>query len=489
MCPDFLQGNPEFINDFKRSLIRRMKFDPKEWNRCPDLFTELEKNKLFVTLKQEWFAMLGKGQLRLETIPVFLWNELKQDAELMQKMKSSWLDLLEKQPRMLGACPLFLKEDLDVLQAFKTGWISWLDNNPRKWVECPAYLKSEAKVIQARKKGWIRQLENDTQDWDECPANLQGETEVIQALSIGWVRRLQTNPQEWDKCPTRLQSETGIIQARKDGWVAFLTAHPERWVEISGLCRAELLSDFATCQRIRAIYALLPKKNAFLLSQIPQLLFLPPYAAASLAALAAEPRATLPVVQAWRHHPRMELANCQKALAALRHFPQNYDTLPPEQKEHALIRQAAALGWADWVQKTPEAASKVPAEFQDHPEVAEQVRRAYAKCLEMKLKQVEENPSITDEQLEHLAIPAANRKMRKTIREIRLKYWKAQVKKGWRNWSTMPPSLQQEEVVLKVMREGLGPEIRRAPGLWKDLPEGYRQDECLQRVHRYATRD
>jgi hypothetical protein len=185
----------------------------------------------------------------------------------------------------------------------------------------------------------------------------------------------------------------------------------------------------------------------------------------------------------------MELANCQKALAALRHFPQNYDMLPPEQKEHALIREAAALGWADWVQKTPEAASKVPAEFQNHPEVAEQVRLAFAKCLEMKLKQVEGNPSISDEQLEHLAIPATNRKMRKTIRDIRLRHWKAQVKKDWRKWSTMPPSLQQEEEVLKVMREGLGPEIRRAPGLWARLPEDYRQDECLQRVHRYALRD
>lgn len=37
--------------------------------------------------------------------------------------------------------------------------------------------------------------------------------------------------------------------------------------------------------------------------------------------------------------------------------------------------------------------------------------------------------------------------------------------------------------------EGRGPEIRLAPGLWKDLPEGYRQDECLQRVHHYATCD
>jgi hypothetical protein len=107
----------------------------------------------------------------------------------------------------------------------------------------------------------------------------------------------------------------------------------------------------------------------------------------------------------------------------------------------------------------------------------------------MKLKQVEGNPSISDEQLEHLAIPAANRKMRKTIRDIRLRHWKAQVKKDWRKWSTMPPSLQQEEEVLKVMREGLGPEIRRAPGLWARLPEDYRQDECLQRVHHYATRD
>jgi hypothetical protein len=37
--------------------------------------------------------------------------------------------------------------------------------------------------------------------------------------------------------------------------------------------------------------------------------------------------------------------------------------------------------------------------------------------------------------------------------------------------------------------EGRGPEIRRAPSLWARLPEDYRQDECLQRVHHYATRD
>ena len=338
----------------------------------------------------------------------------------------------------------------------------------------------------------MKQLENDPRNWHQCPEFLQQEFQkdaaAVPKLISAWITSLQRDPDKYRECPDFLRTHTDIVQARKAGWLAWLEqqypATRDTWIE--RLLKEGVLGwgDLKPEWR-KGIHTDVSRLEAstFEISPDP----LPPYAAASLAALAAEPRATLPVVQAWRHHPRMELTNCQKALAALRHFPQNYNALPPEQKKHALIREAAALGWADWVQKTPEAASKVPAEFQDHPEVAEQVRRAFAKCLEMKLKQVEKNPSITDEQLEHLAIPAANRKMRKTIRAIRLKYWKVQVKKDWRNWSTMPPSLQQEDEVLKVMREGLGPEIRRAPGLWARLPEGYHQDECLQRVHRFAT--
>jgi hypothetical protein len=37
------------------------------------------------------------------------------------------------------------------------------------------------------------------------------------------------------------------------------------------------------------------------------------------------------------------------------------------------------------------------------------------------------------------------------------------------------------------MRETLGPQIRKNSGLWNELPDCYRQDPALQRVHKFAT--
>ena len=490
-CPEFLQQELQHDTQIVQKLTtgwgRSIEYTPDEWSKCPGF---LQADVAIVQARRTgWIRKLGMHPSTWHECPDFL----QADVAIVQARKKGWIRRLETQPSIWHECPDFLQADPAVALARRAGWIRELELYPHTWHRCPDFLQLDAELVQARKTGLIRGVAKDPTTWSLIPERLQPDLQkdatVLQMLRSGWIELLEKNPDTWSECPGFLRAHTEIVQARKAGWIAWLEeqypATRATWIERLLKEGVLVLADLKPQWR-KGIHTDVIRVEAptFEISPTP----LPPYAAASLVALAAEPRVTLPIVQAWRHNPRMELANCHKALGALRRSPQNYDTLPPEQKEHALIRQAAALGWADWVQKTPEASSKVPAEFQDHPEVAEQVRRAFAKCLEMKLKQVEENPSITDEQLEHLAIPTANRKMRKTIREIRLKYWKAQVKKGWRNWSTMPPSLQQEEVVLKVMREGLGPEIRRAPNLWKDLPEGYRQDECLQRVHRFATR-
>jgi hypothetical protein len=499
-CPDFLQTSPEVVQALKIGWNRLLDNYPQAWHDCPEfLRRDFQQDvEILEMLRNAWTRFLERDPRGWNQCPSFLQHKFRRDSKTLQMLKTGWVKLLERNPREWSQCAKLLRleflKDSSVADTLKSAWIKSLRVDPDKWSDCPDFLSHDTAIVEAHKIGWNQQLEKDPRNWHKCPKVLQQEFQkdaaALQTLRSGWITSLRKDPDKYPECPDFLRTHSEIVQARKAGWIAWLEeqypATRDTWIE--RLLKEGVLGwgDLKPHWR-KGIQADLSRLEAstFEISPDP----LPSYAAASLAALAAEPRATLPVVQTWRHHPRMELANCQKALAALRHFPQNYDTLPPEQKKHALIREAAALGWADWVQKTPEAASKVPAEFQDHPEVAEQVRQALARSLEMKLKQVEGNPSITDEQLEHLAIPAANRKMRKTIRTIRLKYWKVQVKKDWRNWSTMPPSLQQEEEVLKVMREGLGPELRRAPGLWARLPEDYRQDECLQRVHRYATRD
>jgi hypothetical protein len=89
--------------------------------------------------------------------------------------------------------------------------------------------------------------------------------------------------------------------------------------------------------------------------------------------------------------------------------------------------------------------------------------------------------------MSELNLPAKEKQTWKQVTALRLKHWKKQVKADALAWAKVPQSLQQYEDLLKLMREGIGPQIRQNPALWNQLPACYQNDSCLQRVYRFAT--
>ncbi len=194
----------------------------------------------------------------------------------------------------------------------------------------------------------------------------------------------------------------------------------------------------------------------------------------------------------WRHSSGYDRMRCVDALRAMKSSPWHFVTLPPIQREHLLIREAAAEGWAHLLGEDPVYLDLLPESLRSHPRVertlkalSEAARHSHVSgCLEC----VRAKPSLSDQELAGWKLPKTETQAWKQIDAWRLKYWKSAVKRDWRVWSSVPASLRQMEVVLAVMRQSLGPQIRLSAVLWDQLPECYRQDPCLQRVYSIATR-
>ena len=117
--------------------------------------------------------------------------------------------------------------------------------------------------------------------------------------------------------------------------------------------------------------------------------------------------------------------------------------------------------------------------------LCETEKKALAKQV---LEEVTKHPGLSDAAMTELKLPAKEKQTWKQVTALRLKHWKKQVKSDARAWEKVPKSLQQDGTLLKLMREGLGPQIRQKPAFWNQLPACYQNDPCLQRVHRFAAR-
>ncbi len=401
------------------------------------------------------------------------WDELPDSlkvsiTDLMKSKPAYWIWRLKKHPELWNQCPEFLQLESQIVQARKAGWIRRAENAPQQWNQCPEVLQQElqedAAVVQILRSGWENLLSDDPDKWNDCPEFLKSEQEIARARKTGWVHRLERDPLRWNQCPEFLQLDSEIVQARKTGWIRRAENAPQQWNQCPEVLQQELQEDAAVVQILRSGWENLLSDDPDKWNDCPEFL-----------------------------KSEQEIARAHKTgwVQRLERDPLRWNQCPEHLQSNVAILQALKNGWINELEKTKKltrpalikrllqsnilSLNDLPIEWRPEPITP--------------LDQVRQCPWIKDDILENLSIQQADQTERKTIRAIRLKYWKVQVKKDWRNWSTMPPSLQQEEVVLKVMREGLGPEIRRAPGLWARLPEDYRQDQCLQRVHHYATRD
>ncbi len=341
---------------------------------------------------------------------------------------------------------------------------------------------------------WVGLLKSDIEQWSKCPDDLHKPI---------WIEWLNHDPEKWDACPETLKQDQEVIDSWRSGWISWLRQqYPERqkiWMAIllkrNVLTPAHENAFWMTVNEGRAsLHPTDVSTVAAANQQLPPLPSdpLPAYAAACFKALLQEPRATLPIVQGWKHSPRLELARCAHALAALRGQPWNFSALPADQQSHPLIHEAAVEGWGGFVTKHPCFLEQVPESLCSHSKLQTtltSLREAEKKALAKQvLEEVKKRPGLSDEAISELHLPAKEKQTWKQVTALRLKHWKKEVKSDARAWERMPQSLQQDEDILKLMREGLGPQIRQKPAFWNQLPACYQNDPCLQRVHRFATR-
>ena len=523
-CPEFLREDEEVIQARRKGWMNLLKRDVTKWYACPEfLRTEFRQAGEFIQkYRMGWVDLLKRNIAHHDACPAFL----ERDGELIHAMKTGWIKRIKCDVTHWNICPKLLQQNEEVIRACKDGWMGVLKCNATKWNQCPEFLQRDEEVIQARKMGWIDQLKRDVTKWTTCPDFLQKEEEVIQSLKIGWMELLKRDvswwnqcpddlhkpvwmewlnhdPEKWDACPETLKQDQDVIDSWRSGWISWLRQQdPERqkiWMAIL------LKRNVLTPAHENAFWMTVNEGGDYLHptqistaaaanQQLPPLPSdpLPAYAAASFKVLLQEPQATLSIVQGWKHSPRLELARCAQALALLKQQPWNFSTLPADQQSHPLIHEAAVQGWGGFVTKHPHFLDQVPESLCTHPKLQTtltSLREAEKKALAKQvLEEVKKRPGLSDEAMSELHLPAKDKQMWKQVTALRLKHWKKQVRADARAWERMPKSLQQDEDILKLMREGLGPQIRQKPALWNQLPACYQNDPCLQRVHRFATR-
>ncbi|MCX6839779.1 MAG: hypothetical protein NTX35_18510 [Verrucomicrobia bacterium] len=500
--PEILLHDVEMIESCKAIWIEHLKNDITQWKwrECPDfLMQDLE---IINAHKIAWESDLESRFTDWNHCPGFLWQEFSQDAEFMQKFQEDVIIRIQDNVNLWNQCPGFLKKNNHVIQTLRIGWMERLKHNATdlQWNECPEFLKEDFRknreFIQIVRTNWIELLQSEATLWNQCPDFIQQELKqdysFISAFKNGWIERLKLDVDQWSLCPEILREQAEVKNAFVQGEIKWARSQSkdrqalwiQRLVERSLIQPEDLPTDM---QPLLGRYQLISKQKTLTLPNDP----LPAFVTACFNALLLEPQATLPIVKCWKYSPRIELARCAKALVALKEKPWNFIALSAEQQSHPLIQESAVDGWVDFVTKNPCFQPEVPDSLRGHQKIQtmlETLRKdEQAKHAAQILERVKTHSGLSDDEMSVLKLPTKEKQTWKRVTALRLKHWKKQLKADARVWEKVPQSLQQYEDLLKLMREGIGPQIRQNPALWKQLPACYQNDSCLQRVYRFAT--
>jgi hypothetical protein len=157
--------------------------------------------------------------------------------------------------------------------------------------------------------------------------------------------------------------------------------------------------------------------------------------------------------------------------------------LSKESLAHPLIREAAEEGMLELIKKN--------ASYEEvMPESLAQTNRMRSffeiRNTEAARKQMEE---AAGKQIEESAgKQTAEGTEANTSGKSELSRWEREIRKDGVKYAVMPIRLRGEPRLLAALRESVGPLVRKNPGIWTQLPAIIREDECLQRVFRIATR-
>jgi hypothetical protein len=141
--------------------------------------------------------------------------------------------------------------------------------------------------------------------------------------------------------------------------------------------------------------------------------------------------------------------------------------LSKESLAHPLIRESAEQGLVELIKKNASYEEVMPESLAQTNRIQSFLEMRNAEAVS---KQMAEG---TDE---------------KTRVQRELSRWEREIRKDGVKYAVMPIRLRGEPRLLAALRETIGPLVRKNPGIWMQLPAIVREDECLQRVFRIATR-
>jgi hypothetical protein len=431
---------------------------------------------------------------------------VQNDPEVVDATRSGWVRALQEDPSIWEECPALFQGAPVVIDAYQRGWISLILRSPESWRDCPASVRAAHEAFQALKAAWLNRLQKDFLTWGaKFPTELEGDEEAVEMVKQKWLTFLRSNPRKWAMCPSFLLRRTETLETLKTVWLSLIEEDPACWNECPDILATDpQVLKTRNTRRARLLLDSPPRRiediPAELLAEFLSLKYpLPHFADACFETLADHPHANSGILQLWRNSPDPARAYSTEALTSLRRSPWNLVKLSVAQQDHPLIRETAVKGWAEMLPIHPCLAGLLPENLRTHPliraalaallkasspEASSAAKKAEHRILQM----VRAQPGITDEALQKLALPANRKKEWKQVTALRRSHWKKLLRKNWEAWQRMPVSLRDEESLLVLMRQTLGPQIRENPAIWECLDACYRNDPCLERVYRIATR-
>jgi len=419
----------------------------------------------------------------------------------------------------------FLRTDDLVRQEWEEGFITHHGGKPvadceellKQWLLGQKYFGKSAVPVT---RLWGALAERVALDLSVAPVECRGDSECLRSWLMGWIGYIASADMDsirtLSSIPPTLREHERVKAAIRHRWLHYVnrsnTKALDRFTEIpceladhpsfadlkNSLWNNAVLSGERTLSTLPENVTPSPElKQQFQeWSQIPierrscpdfqtawkRLFTLAEYDRVALDHLVLFPACDRKLVSFWRNATDSRKRDIHDALRTLRRFPWTIDHLPTDCLNHPLIREFAVEGMLELIQKDSCYEQVMPESLAQTNRIRSYIE---ARNKEAARKQIAEEHA---QAMSQHANASAEARREKTSVQRELRRWEREIRKDGVKYAAMPIRLRGEPRLLAALRETIGPLVRKNPGIWMQLPVIVREDECLQRVFRIATR-